>query len=395
LRILHIAYIYPPRLEVGDGITNVVYNVTKGLAKRGHEVVVYTSDRLDLHGKHSLSVNQHVINGVNVHYLRSTWRYKTFITTPSIIPLLSKDIRNFDIIHVHDCRSFQGISAYLLASAKNIPYVYQPHGSHISPLPDSNTEKIARIALDKLISRRLVRNASRIIALSQIEAEQYRNIGIPDENIAIIPNGIDLSKYGNLPPRGSFKKKLSIDDGEQIILYLGRIHKTKGIDFLIKAYAHLLKKRKHNTRLVLSGPDDGYLRNAKDLISSLGISNKVLFPGFLTEREKLSAYVDSSLVVAPEQFNVFLLVPLEAAACGKPVIVSSANFISNTICDGGFGFSVKYGDIKELAEIIGKLLSNDVMSKQMGQKGRTFIFGNCDWDNVTTQLEKVYNEVVN
>jgi len=54
LRILHVAYIYPPIPNVADGITNVVYNVTKELAKRGHQVTVYTSDMLDLHGKDSL-----------------------------------------------------------------------------------------------------------------------------------------------------------------------------------------------------------------------------------------------------------------------------------------------------------------------------------------------------
>jgi len=223
LRILHIAYIYPPRLEVGDGITNVVYNVTKGLAKRGHEVVVYTSDRLDLHGKHSLSVNQHVINGVNVHHLRSTWRYKTFIVTPSIIPLLSKDIDSFDIIHIHDCRSFQGIFAYMFAKAKNVPYVFQPHGSYLSSLPDTPSKTIAKTALDKFVSGEIIRNASKIIAITQTEAQQYLSMGVPKEKIEIIPNGIDLSKYGDLPPKGSFKK-FGIGDDEKIVLYVGRIH---------------------------------------------------------------------------------------------------------------------------------------------------------------------------
>ena len=102
MRILHVAYVYPPTPNVADGITNVVYNVPQELAKKGHEVAVYTSDMLDLHGNASLKTKKQVINGVIVYYLRSLLRHKTFIVTPSIIPLLSKRLSNFDIIHIHD-----------------------------------------------------------------------------------------------------------------------------------------------------------------------------------------------------------------------------------------------------------------------------------------------------
>jgi len=379
---------------VADGITNVVFNVTKELARRGHQVSVYASDMLDLHGNNSLRVNHLVINGVDVYYSRSVLRSKTFIVTPSMISLLSKNIDNFDIIHIHDARSFQGISTYLFAKAKNVPYVFQPHGSYLSSLSDSPSKTVAKITLDKLVSGEIIGNASRVIALSRVEAEQYKRMGVPEEKIAIIPNGIDLSEYANLPPKGSFKKKFGIKEEEKIVLYLGRIHKLKGIDFLIKAYALMVKNlRFKDVLLVIAGPEDGYLGDAKSLVSSLVVSDKVLFTGLLSEYEKRSAFVDSSIVISPERFNVFLLVPLEAATCGKPVIVSSTNYISHMVREGGFGFSVKYGDINELAEIMGKMLNNDDLLREMGQKGRKFVFENCNWANIVTKLEKVYEEL--
>ena len=145
--------------------------------------------------------------------------------------------------------------------------------------------------------------------------------------------------------------------------------------------------------LVIAGPDDGYLYKTKELVCSLGIANNVSFSGFLSEEEKISAYVDSLVVVSPEQFNVFLLVPLEAAACGKPVIVSSTNQISRIVREGGFGFSVEYGDIAALTEAVVKILRNNELAEQMGQKGRKFIFENCNWTNVVRKLEKVYEEI--
>src|SRR3990170_5149563 len=114
MKILHVAYIYPHTPNVADGITTVVYNVTKELVKRGHEVAVYTSDMLTLHGNGSMNSGHTVINGVNVYHSRSFLRSKTFIATPATLSLLSKNLNSFDVIHIHDCRSFQGISAYML-----------------------------------------------------------------------------------------------------------------------------------------------------------------------------------------------------------------------------------------------------------------------------------------
>src|SRR3989304_8231886 len=110
---------------------------------------------------------------------------------------------------------------------KIIPYVFQPHGSYLSPSPVSLPKKLAKMALDKVVSDRVVRGASKVIALSQMEAEAYQRLGIPDGKIVVVPNGIDLSEYSNLPAKGSFRKKFRIREKTKMALYLGRIHETK------------------------------------------------------------------------------------------------------------------------------------------------------------------------
>jgi glycosyltransferase involved in cell wall biosynthesis len=135
------------------------------------------------------------------------------------------------------------------------------------------------------------------------------------------------------------------------------------------------------------------LTEVKSLVSALGIFDRVLFAGSLTKCEKVSAFIDSSLVISPERYNVFLLVPLEAAACGKPVIVSSANYISHMVREGGLGFSVKYDDVCELAETMRKVLNDNDILREIGQKARKFVFENCDWTNIVVKLEGVYQEI--
>jgi glycosyltransferase involved in cell wall biosynthesis len=88
------------------------------------------------------------------------------------------------------------------------------------------------------------------------------------------------------------------------------------------------------------------------------------------------------------------LVSLEATACGTPIIVASGTYIAKVVDEGKFGFSVKSDDIYELAETMRKMLNDNDLLREMGQKGRRFVFENYNWANIITKLEKVYDEVV-
>lgn len=393
MKILHVSYIYPPELKVADGITNVVYNVSKELANRGHQVVVYTSNLSDLHGYRLLPPGHHLINGVGVFYFRSLWKYKTFIFTPSILRHIIRNAEDFDVIHVHDARSFQGISAYMLNCIKNVPYVFQPHGSYLASLPEPYKIKILKNALDNLVSKRIFKKASKIIALSGFEAEQYRCMGVPKEKIAIIPNGIDLAEYANLPAKGCFKRKFGIPEEKKIILYLGRIHKTKGIDILIKAYALLTKKMgTKNTVLVIAGPDDGYLKEVKFLADSLSVSSLTLFTGPLYGRDKLEAYVDSDLYVLPSRYETFPMSLLEAYACRKPVIASEVGGLRDLVVNGETGLLFENGNIEELAESIHCLLDDCFKAEELGLNGRKFVEEKFPIEKIVDKLEVVYEK---
>ena len=373
---------------MADGVTNVVYNITRELAKIGHQVTVYTSDKMDLHSQDSLKARHLLINGVNVHYSRSLWRHKTFIITPSIVPLLSRNLANFDVIHIHDSRSFQGISAYLCAKIKHVPCVFQPHASYLSSSPDSFTEKIARFLLDKSISDRILENASKVIALSQTEAQEYINAGVPKKRIEIVPNGIDVSNFSVLPPPGSFRKRFDMLENKKIVLYVGRIHRTKRIDLLIKAYAYLSKNMECNdSMLVIAGPDDGYLAEAKSLANCLGVSDSVLFTGFLKNEEKVEALVDANTFVTPS-FYGFPMTFLEACAVGTPIITTTLGdkleWINNNV---GYMTSPKPHD---LAEAIHALISNDQLRQRFSKKCKQLTRSEFSLNKIAHRLECIY-----
>jgi len=392
MKILQVIPYFYPAWTYG-GPVRVAYDVSRGLAKKGHEVTVYTSDMKNCCTR--IDSRAREVDGIEVHYFRNLSamianEMKLFIT-PEIIPMIKRKIRSFDVAHLHEYRTFQNIAVHHYATKYGVPYVLQAHGS----LPRIMAKQRLKWIYDVFFGYRFLKDASKVIALCQMEAEQYMSMGVSEEKIRVIPNGIDLSKYADLSPKGSFKMRFNIPEDKKIILYLGRIHKTKGIGFLVRAYAHLIKNMKYNdATLVIAGPDDGYLTEGKRLLTCLEVGDKAVFTGMLSEKEKLSAYVDSSIVVNVEPRNVFGLVPLEAATCSTPVVVSKGNAISETICEGNFGSSVKYGEVNELAEIMGKMLRNDDLLTEMGQNGRKFIYANCNWANIVTKLEKVYKEAV-
>ena len=237
-----------------------------------------------------------------------------------------------------------------------------------------------------------MRDAARVVALSGVEAEQYRRMGVPEEKIAIIPNGIDLSEYVALPPKGCFRKKFNIPEDKKIILYLGRIHKTKGIDFLIRAYAHLKNEMNFKDAiLVIAGPDDGYLNEAKALANSLGVYSSTMFTGFISSKDKLGALVDADVFVTPS-FYGFPMTFLEACAVGTPIVTTSLGDTLEWI-DGKVGY-VTQPIPHDLAEAMYRITSNDKLHRKF--------FGNCikivgskfSIEKMVERLEKVYDEIV-
>lgn len=379
-------YFYPA--EAFGGPVKVAFDVGRELVRRGHEVVVFTSDAKDLENR--LDVERDEIEGMQVYYFRNLFmslvKWSKLFITPDLPKKMMSDLKSFDIVHVHEYTTYQNIVVHHFAKKFGVPYVLQAHGS----LP-----KIGRQArkwiYDAFFGSTLLRDASKVIALSEIEAEQYKCAGVPAEKIAIVPNGIDLTEYSDLPPKGSFKKKFGLEKNEKIVLYLGRIHEIKGIDILVRAFANILHKL-DDVRLVIVGPDDGYLGEIEALIKALKIENKVLISGPLYGKDKLEAYVDADVYVLSSIYEIFGISLLEAYACSTPVIASSVGGLKDLVINGETGFLVEPGSIVELSRSIVFMIDNSASAKRMGMKGREFVKNFSAW-TVINRLECLYDEI--
>jgi glycosyltransferase involved in cell wall biosynthesis len=214
-------------------------------------------------------------------------------------------------------------------------------------------------------------------------------MGVPDEKIGVIPNGIDLSEYGNLPPRGAFKKKFFIRNDEKMILYLGRIHRVKGVDILVKAFANVAEKLT-DVKLVIVGPDDGYLGELERLIKALKIENDVLIMGPLYGKDKLAAYIDTDVYVLPSRYETFPMSVLEAVACGSPVILSENCGVAGYFKDK-VGLVVK-PDSKHLEGALFEMLLNQERQEFFRENCKTVI-EDFSISQTVSMLEKIYEEL--
>jgi glycosyltransferase involved in cell wall biosynthesis len=196
-----------------------------------------------------------------------------------------------------------------------------------------------------------------------------------------------------MPEKGEFKKKYGLNEDEKIILYLGRIHKIKGIDILIKAFKEVIDTL-DCVKLVLVGPDDGYLNEIKDLIKKLGLEKNIIITGALFGKEKFMAYVDADIFVLPSRYEIFPVSVLEAFSCGIPVIASNVGGLRGLILDGETGLLFESENIEQLANNILSLINDKEKNRIISINGKQFINDNLSIERVTEVLENCYKEII-
>ena len=376
--------VFYPAFAYG-GTVNASYNLCKALVKRGHDVTVYTSDTIDSQNRQSVEYLVH--EGIKIHYFKNisnslAWR-RLFINPGSTFSL-KENIRKFDLIHLHDIRNFQSIVAAYYAKKYNVPYIIQPHGSLPKIIGKQKLKKI----YDILWGNYIIKHASLFLAMTKTEAEQLTEIGIDSSLIKFISNGIDHP--GNVLHHGVFRQEIGLED-EPLILYLARFHQIKGADLLVDSFSKILENFP-TAKLVMVGPDDGYLNEISKLIDEGHLTdNIILLDPIYDELLKRHAYVDADIYVLPSRYELFPISVLESWSEGTSVIVTDRCGIKDIVREGGI---VVPFDEDELANAIEYLLSDHNMRETLGQRGKQLVYGKYSWTKVVEDLENIYQDII-
>ena len=398
MKILHVAHFFYPCLSAG-GVVNASYQIASKQGK-DDDVKVISSDsckeRLKFpNGRYDVDVD-----GIKVDYFKNLsngFKLKTMLDTPLAAPFkISKDIKDYDIVHIHEHRQTLAIIASYFARKNNIPYIVQAHGS---VLPFFQKEGLKNL-FDKVFGFKILHNASCVFALTEVEKEQYLKMGVDEDKIEIVPLGINLEEYENLPAYGKFRSKFNIGENDKLILFVGRIHEIKGLDLLLDAFNDLIVQSNEKNslenidcssiKLAIVGPDDGYLVKLEEKVKEYSLEENVIITGPLYKEEKHEALVDCDLFVMPSKYESFTTSGLEAMACSKPLVLTKNNHIHDWV-DGNVGIACE--DNKDsLREAIEKVLFDEELSQIFAENGNKLIKEKYNWDIINDQILEIYNK---
>lgn len=362
-------------LPHGGGTVDIVYKLSRALVKRGHEVTVCIGDfKLDQDYLKSLE-------NVNVKVYHSLLNMHGLYIMPSIAKL---DITDFDVVHLHCYRSFQNAVICYKAKKYNVPYIIDAHGSTVDLV---GGKQVVRRLYDLVFGYKSLRNASRVIAETEVGVDEYKKLGVDLNKIVLMHPLLDTEEFTVLPPKGLFREKYDIRS-PFIVLFVGRIHWAKGIETLIEAV------RFKDVCLVIVGQDDGFKATLKEMAIERGILNKVLFTGFLAGEEKLSALVDADVLVQPSKNEAGARPSLEAMLCDTPVIVTKDTGAGKEIARFDGGYLVEYGNANELSNTIRHIKGNFDEVQEKTQRAKEYIRANLSLDKQVGKYEELYGEVI-
>lgn len=390
MRIHLVTQYFYPDLAAGGPVVKIGA-IAEKLTARGHNVTVITAkppddfsydglenDRLDgpsVYSKGSLRVIR----------LPTVFKYRATSVPPSVVACAKREIPRTDVVHLFGYYDLLSPAVTRVARDMGVPHVLEPMGMYLPILRSFTKKRLYHLFL----GRAMVRGAARLVATSPLERTELLQAGIPAEKLVERRNGVDLSEFANMPPRGGLRRQLGISDGEQVVLYLGRITPKKNPDLVLRAFADLDTTE---SKLIMVGPstEDGYLRYLQDLASKLGIEERVSFTGPLYGRDKLSAFSDADLFVLPSQSENFGNAVAEAVAASVPVVVSDRCGIAPIVSDR-VGLVVS-PDQAAVTNAVDCILSDDKQHSEY-QSNCAMLARELSWDGPVQEMETLYEQL--
>jgi len=294
-----------------------------------------------------------------------------------------KNIKKTDIIHAH----FSYPDGYGMLGVKkewNVPMVLHLRGGFIW-----STGKAYPQIKDKHLETLEI--ADRIVAVSHDTRNEYLELGIPEDKIAVIPNGVNLNKF-RIIEKEKARKELGLPEDKQIILFAGYLRPRKGLQYLIEAIPKLVKD--HDPLFLILG--EGVMRGELEKkISEYGLGDNVRLMG-LIPHEKMPLYVNAmDILVLPTQKEGRPNIVIEAMAVKKPVVASAVSGIPELMIDSKTGFLIPPRDVKAIEDSLGKILADKELGRRMGRAGRERILElDLSWENYAKKMIAIYEELI-
>jgi D-inositol-3-phosphate glycosyltransferase len=359
------------------------------LAERGHEVEVYT--RRDARG-----LPERVALGEGVDVINVPAGSPEPVAKDNLLPFMPSfgrwladrwGVTAPDLVHAHFWMS--GVACLEARRSVWFPLAQTFHAlgvvkrRHQGAQDTSPPERLG-------IESRLARSADAVIATATDEVRELLALGAPAGSMHVVPCGVDPALFDRHSTAAPDDQWWRGDGGR--ILSISRLVERKGVDTAIAALRDL-----PGAELVIAGgpagagfDTDSEVRRLRAEADRYGVADRVRLIGAVPRAEVPALLRSSDVVVCTPWYEPFGIVPLEAMACGRPVVASAVGGLLDTVVDGVTGLHVPPRDPSRLAAVLRELLADPERRAALGRAGARRVAESYTWSKVAAQTEQVY-----
>lgn len=399
---------YPPHNSGGLGVA--CQGLTRSLSERGYEVIFVMPKKLDVSSPWARMVFAerpepvgYAVNSPLTPYIITSSKYRREHGGGIYAGNLFDEVaryreagasiagnERFDVIYAHDWLSFgAGVEAKKASGKPLIAHVhateYDRSGLSAWGAQAGGASGVNTYVYE--VEKAGMEAADRVVAVSELTKQVIvSKYGIPAEKVRVVHNGIDESTA----PSGLGLKRLRHlkNSGYRIVLFLGRITLQKGPDYFLRAAKQVLEREPH-VLFVIAGSGD-MEEEIMRLAGSLGISNNVLFTGFLGGPERHEMYTAADLFVMPSVSEPFGITPLESMKLGTPVLISKQSGVAEVV---RHALKVDFWDIDEMTNKILSVIGHGALREALSENAKDEA-DRITWADAALKLDGILHELV-
>lgn len=400
MKILYAGYGYKPAYRVGGPIVSVAA-AAEMLVRKGHQVTVVSTtanNDTELDVPTGVPVD---VDGVEVWYFKRQEplqrmlpfvpylsRSMGYLYAPEMRAALDRLVPSIDVVHTQGPFVYPTYAAGRAAIRHRKSLAYSQRGSF-------NGEALRFRAMKKrlylaALEKPIMRRADVLVALTEAERASYRAIGM-DTPIAVVPNGTEIpARRPDAAAR--IQSAFGIAPDAPMVLFLGRLHPSKGVDTLLDAFLQVMDGVPRAV-LVIAGPDEWDMQARwRQQTTRFDQGTRVHFPGMISGDVKADILARADLFCLPSATEGFSNAVLEALASATAVMLSPAcNFPEVEPAQAGV---IVAADAGRMAAAMRNLLDRPAALRAMGENGRRFVEAHYSWDGITDRLAEVYARIV-
>ncbi len=369
------------RLNVGGPARQAIL-LTKRLEARGYHSLLVTGRVGPAEGDMLPDARE---AGVDPVVLPGLGRDLTFLGDLRAFLGLCREILRFkpDVIHTHTAKA--GALGRAAATLLGVPVrIHTFHGHVLHGYFGDLGSSLAR-AVELLLAR----VTTRVVAVSEEVKDDLcrRHRAVPAARVTVVPLGLDLSALKDVDSRrGEVRTEMELGRLCCVVSMIGRLVPVKEPEVAVEVARLVLAKRPDTRFLFIGGGES--LAPTKARVKALGLEDRILFPGFRSDLDRILADTDVALLTSRNEGTPVALI--EAAAAGVPAVATRVGGVPSVVLDGKTGLLAPRGDAVALATAVLRLLDDPALRQSFGQAARTRALERFDGDRLVRDLDRLY-----